>query len=225
MRRWLVGAVGLVMLATACTVEPLDDPGLGGGALTTVVFAIDGTVLAEWHAGEDRTVVALDDVPIHVQDAVIAIEDERFWQHPGVDLRAMARAMAANYEAGEVVQGGSTITQQYLKNVVLTPEVTVDRKFEEAVLALRLEEGLDKQEILERYLNTVYFGHGAYGIGTAAQRYFGKPVDDLSVAEGALLAGLIQAPSRNDPFEDPVPALRRRDVIRTKMVDLGWLPP
>ena len=223
MQRWLSGVVGLVMLATACTVEPLDDPGLGAGALTTVVHAADGSILAEWHAGEDRKVVALEEVPIRVHDAVIAIEDERFWEHPGVDLRAMARAMVANYRADQVVQGGSTITQQYLKNVVLTPEVTVDRKVEEVVMALQLEEGLGKEQILERYLNTVYFGHGADGIGTAALRYFRKTLDDLTVAEGAMLAGLIQAPSRNDPFDDPLPAIRRRDVVLNKMVELGWL--
>ncbi len=223
MQRWLMAAVGLVLVTTACTVEPLDDPGLGGGALTTVVYAADGSVLAEWHAGEDRSIVALETVPPHVRDAVVAIEDERFWEHPGVDLRAVARAMLANIEAGDVVQGGSTITQQYLKNVLLTPEVSVERKLEEAVLALRLEEGLQKEEILERYLNTVYFGHGAYGIATAAHRYFGKPVSDLTVGEGALLAGMIRAPSANDPFADPAPAVERRGIVLTKMVELGWL--
>ncbi|MFQ5554327.1 MAG: PBP1A family penicillin-binding protein [Acidimicrobiia bacterium] len=223
MRRWLTIAVGLTVVTTACTVEPLEDPGIGHGSLTTVVYAADGSILAQWHAGEDRVVVTLEEIPVHVRDAVIAIEDERFWRHPGVDIQAVARAMLANFESGGVVQGGSTITQQYLKNVLLTPEVTVERKLEEAVLALRLEEGLDKPQILERYLNTVYFGHGAYGIATAANRYFGKKVSDLSIAEGALLAGLIQAPSANDPFEDADPALQRRDLVVGKMVDLGWI--
>ncbi len=223
MRRWLAGLTALVVLGSACSVEPLEDPGFGDRALTTIVYAADGSVLAEWHAEEDRVLVELADLPKHLLDAVVAIEDERFWTHPGVDLRALARALIANVDAGNIVQGGSTITQQYLKNVVLTPEVSVDRKLREAALAVRLEANLTKQEILERYLNTVYFGKGAYGVGTAANRYFGKKASALTLSESAFLAGLIQAPASSDPYVEPEDAITRRRVVLQKMADLGWI--
>ena len=146
---WLL-ALALVTSACSLNVNPLADPGIGESALTTVVYAADGSVLAHWHAGEDRTLVVYEDIPRHLIDAVVAIEDERYWDHPGVDIRAIIRAAEANGAAGEIVQGGSTITQQYLKNVLLTNAVTYDRKLEEAALAVRLEEGLTKAHILER---------------------------------------------------------------------------
>jgi penicillin-binding protein 1A len=223
MQRWLLVAAALSLFAAACSVEPLDDPGIGERALTTTVYASDGSLLAEWHAGENRIPVKYADLPKVLLDSVVAIEDERFWTHTGVDVRAVARALIANVEAGDIVQGGSTITQQYLKNVLLTPEVTVDRKLEEAVLALRLEEGLTKEEILERYVNTVYFGNGAYGVGTAASSYFAKETSELTLGEASLLAGLIQAPSATDPYHYPQEALDRRTVVLTKLLDLGWI--
>jgi penicillin-binding protein 1A len=216
-------AATLVLGLAACNLSPIEDPGIGEHGLTTVVYAADGSVLAQWHAGEDRALVTIDQVPEALTDAVVAIEDERFWAHPGVDLRGVARSLIENLETGRVVQGGSTITQQYLKNVLLTGEVTAQRKVTEAALALRLEEGLDKEEILERYLNTVYFGNGAYGVGTAAAHYFGKDVSALTVGESALLAGLIQLPSATDPFLAPTAALERRRVVLNKMVELSWL--
>lgn len=221
MKRWLLPIAALSLLAAACQLEPIDDPGLGTRGLTSVVYASDGSVLAEWHAEEDRALVTYDELPRPLIDAVVAIEDQRFWQHAGVDLHALARAIVANIDAGGVVQGASTITQQYIKNVVLTPEVTVDRKLTEAALALRLEEGLTKEQILERYLNTVYFGDGAYGVGTAATHFFGKSVSDLSLGEAALLAGMIQSPSDTDPYRHPEAALLRRRVVLNKMVELG----
>ncbi|NOY54833.1 MAG: PBP1A family penicillin-binding protein [Actinobacteria bacterium] len=223
MKRWLLVLTGFALLAASCRLEPIDDPGLGTRGLTTVVYASDGSVLAQWHAEEDRALVAYDELPRSLIDAVVAIEDERYWEHAGVDLHALARAIVANLDAGGVVQGASTITQQYLKNVVLTPEVTLDRKLTEAALALRLEERLTKEQILERYLNTVYFGDGAYGVGTATAHYFGKAPADLTVGEAALLAGLIQSPSDTDPYRHPDAALRRRRVVLNKMVELGWL--
>ncbi len=223
MRRLAAVILGLGLVATACSVQPLADPGLGDRPLSTVVYAADGSVLATWYASENRELVPYDELPQALIDAVVAIEDERFWLHTGVDVEAMVRALLANVEAGDVVQGGSTITQQYLKNVVLTPEVSVDRKVEEAILALRLEEGLDKRAILERYLNTVYLGAGAYGVATAAQTYFGARVQDLTIAQAALLAGLIRAPSSTDPFRFPDAARERRNVVLDKMVSLGWL--
>jgi len=215
-----MAALGLA--AAACAVEPLADPGIGSGSLTSTIFAADGSVIAEWHAGEDRILVDYTDIPADLINAVIAIEDERFWEHDGVDPRAVARALQRNVAAGDVVEGGSTITQQYLKNVALSSEVSIDRKVEEAILAVRLEEGLSKEEILERYLNTVYLGAGSYGVGTAADRYFGRLPKELTLGESALLAGLIQAPSNTDPRSHPDAALDRRAVVLTKMVELGW---
>ena len=222
MKRVLGLVATLGVLATACQFQPLEDPGLGDRGLTSVVYASDGSVLAEWHAEEDRALVTYDELPRHLIDAVVAIEDERYWAHAGVDLQALARALIADLEAGTIAEGGSTITQQYLKNVVLTPDVTLDRKLTEAALALRLEEGLSKEDILERYLNTVYLGDGAYGVGTAATHYFGKASADLTLGESALLAGLIQSPGTTDPYRNPEAALTRRRVVLERMVRLGW---
>ncbi|MFQ5518233.1 MAG: transglycosylase domain-containing protein, partial [Acidimicrobiia bacterium] len=149
--------------------------------------------------------------------------DERYWQHPGIDLRALARALAADIQAGRVVEGGSTITQQYLKNVLLTSEVSVERKLAELGMALRLEAGLSKEEILERYLNTVYFGNGAYGIGAAARTYFGKDAAALDLAEAALLAAMLRSPASTDPYRHPESARQRRRLVLDKMLDLGWV--
>lgn len=223
MKRWPVALVALALTIAACELQPLEDPGIGDLALTTIVYAADGSVLAEWHAEENRTPAAYADFPRHLIDAVVAIEDERYWAHPGVDMQAVARAVVANIGRGEIIQGASTITQQYLKNVLLTPEVTAERKITEAALALRLEEGLSKEDILERYLNTAYFGSGAYGVAAAAERLLGKKVSELSVGEGALLAGLIRSPSATDPYRQPEKALARRRVVLDKMLELGWL--
>ena len=223
MPRLTVGVVAIALVATSCSVEPIEDPGIGAGGITTTVVAADGSVLAEWHAEEDRRLVAYSDLPLHLIDAVVAIEDQRFWIHSGVDPRAVARAADANIEAGEIVQGGSTITQQYVKNVMLTPDVTLERKTSEIGLALRLEETLTKEEILERYLNTIFWGEGAYGVGAAADRYYGKSVSELTLDESALLAGIIAAPSANNPYDHPEATLERRRLVLEQMVSLGWL--
>jgi penicillin-binding protein 1A len=215
----------LALLASACSVDikPLSDPGIGASALTTIVYAADGSVLAHWHAGEDRTLVVYEDLPRHLIDAVVAIEDERFWVHPGVDAKAILRAAQANAEADAIVQGGSTITQQYLKNVLLSPARTLERKLQEASLAIRLESTMSKQDILERYLNTIYFGDGAYGVGTAAAHYFDKGVSALTLGESALLAALIQRPADTNPRSEPGAAISRRRLVLEKMTQLGWI--
>jgi len=225
MRRLILALTALGLIATGCAVEPLEDPGIGSGSLTTTVYAADGSVIAEWHAGEDRRLVSYDKIPIELINATVGIEDERFWEHDGVDARALARALVRNIDAGEVVEGGSTITQQYLKNVALSSELSIDRKVEEAILAIRLEEGFTKEEILERYLNTVYLGAGSYGVATAADRYFGKALNELTLAESALLAGLIRAPSSTDPRRHPEAAVARRGVVLDKLSELGWADP
>ena len=164
MPRVRAGVVAIALLATAaCSIAPIEDPGIGAGGLTTTVYAADGSVLTEWHAEEDRVPVVYSELPTYLVDAVVAIEDRRFWIHPGVDVRALARATKENLDAGSVVEGGSTITQQYARSVLLTDEVTLERKSAEIGLALRLEETLTKQQIMERYLSTVFSGRAPTG--------------------------------------------------------------
>jgi penicillin-binding protein 1A len=194
---------------------------------TSRVYAADGRLIAELHAKEDRTVVPLKRVPRHVRHAVIAIEDRRFFDHDGVDLRAIVRAATQNVASGEIQQGGSTITQQLVKNTLIRPRLrtqdSLNRKIKEVALARQIEARLPKNEILRRYINTVYFGHGSYGIQTAAQTTFGKNANDLTLAEAATLAGVIRSPAAFDPFDNRRRALRRRNLVLKTMVDEGFI--
>jgi penicillin-binding protein 1A len=167
--------------------------------------------------------VALKDLPAHLPQAFLAIEDRRFYRHHGIDLAGIARAAFANVMRRNVAQGGSTITQQLAKNLFLTQERTLDRKIQELILALWLEHKFSKREIFELYLNRVYFGAGAYGVEAAAQRYFGKSARQVSRAEAAMLAGLVKSPSRLSPARNPDGAERRAHLVLTAMVDAGFL--
>jgi len=190
-------------------------------ALPSVAFDRYGNQIAVFR-GFDRTVpIDVSDVPDIVNMAVVAIEDQRFYEHNGVDLEGIARAARVNLEFGEVVQGGSTITQQYIKNTYLSSDQTFERKFREALLATELEEQLTKDEILFGYLESSYYGAGAYGIGAAAEVYFGKPVNALDISEAATLAGVLQAPSRLSPREDMDAAEGRRRLVLQAMYDQG----
>lgn len=197
----------------------------------SVILARDGSTLAVLHATENRIITPLADIPRGVQDAVIATEDADFRDHEGVDWRAVARAAVGNAQAGEITSGASTITQQLIKNLVLledgetVAEQTLDRKLREAVYAIQLEQRMSKDEILEAYLNEAYFGNGVYGVGTAAEFYFGRGVGDLDPAQAALLAGLIRAPSANDPIDHPEAARQRRDIVLRQMAAAGFLTP
>ncbi|MEM7275395.1 MAG: PBP1A family penicillin-binding protein [Actinomycetota bacterium] len=174
--------------------------------------------------GFDQTVeVTMAEIPQVLKDAVVAIEDQRFWTHDGVDFEGIARAARTNLEVGEVVQGGSTITQQFVKNVYLSGERTFERKIEEALLATEVEKRLSKEEILFGYLTSSYYGFGAYGIGAAAEIYFDKPVADLDISEAAVLAGVVQAPSRLSPFVDREAAEERRRLVLEAMWAQGLL--
>jgi penicillin-binding protein 1A len=184
----------------------------------SVVLARDGSVIDYLHADENREPIKLSQVPDSVVKAVIGVEDDRFWKHHGIDLRGMFRALATNVSAGEVRQGGSTLTQQLVKNSLLTPEKTVDRKVREALLAWRVEDHNSKKQILERYLNTVYFGNGAYGVQAAAEVYFGKKASQLDEADAVLLAGLIRNPVGYDPIAYPEEAVQRRRVVVDRLV-------
>ncbi|MDP3368717.1 MAG: PBP1A family penicillin-binding protein [Brevundimonas sp.] len=167
----------------------------------------------------------LDALPDYVPAAFIAIEDRRFYHHPGFDPIGMSRAMAANMRAGRVVQGGSTLTQQLAKNLFLSPDQNIKRKVQELMLAVWLELKFSKKEILALYLNRVYFGAGAYGIEAASQRYFDKSARQLTVGEAALLAGLLKAPSRYSPVSESERAATRATVVLNEMVDAGVISP
>ena len=180
------------------------------------ILARDGSVLAERGKAHDYMPLAL--LPRRVTDAVVATEDRRFYNHWGIDPAGMARAMFANLRAGRYVEGGSTLTQQLAKNMFLTPERTLGRKLEEFALAVWLEMRLSKDEILELYLNRVYFGSGAYGIEAAAQRYFDKSARELTLAEAAVIAGLLKAPSKYSPSSSPEQALTRGRSVLSKML-------
>jgi penicillin-binding protein 1A len=190
----------------------------------STIYAKDGTVLATLYLDENRDIVHLGHVAQIAQKAVLAIEDDGFYQHGGINVPSMLRALAANLIAGRVTQGGSTITQQLVKNAVIeNTRQTFARKFREAAIAMRMENRYTKDQILEMYLNDVYFGNGIYGIGTAARYYFAEPASRLSLSQGALLAGIIQAPSDYDPVAHPKAAVRRRDTVLDHMESLGWI--
>ncbi len=218
--------LSVALLAGACGTQsrgatPLELP---VNAEPSAIYAADGTLITTLRE-ENRVTVPLEQIPRSLQDAVVAIEDARFWQHNGVDPRAIARAASTNAEAGEVAEGGSTITQQYVKTALLSPEQTLSRKLEEATTALALERNYSKQLILELYLNTIYLGSGAYGVAAAAQEYFGVPVEDLTLEQSALLAGVIQSPSRNDPRSNPDAAVARRNLVLSRMEEQGLITP
>ncbi len=181
----------------------------------------DGTVLAE--RGLRRGYIRLQHMPHHLVNAVLATEDRRFRGHFGVDPIGLTRAMFKNVQAGAIVEGGSTITQQLAKNLFLTPERTITRKMQEVVLAIWLEVYLSKDEILESYLNRVYFGAGTHGVEAAAKRYFGKSARQVTIAEAALLAGLLKAPSRYAPTRNPRLAEQRASIVIASMVDADLL--
>jgi penicillin-binding protein 1A len=217
--------IACALLATACgsvvTLEAGDPVEFVQQPQTSRILAADGSVLAELHGEEDREDVPLDQVADVLVQAVVSVEDRRFFLHRGVDVAAIARAAVRNVEAGAISEGGSTITQQYVKNTMTGNAQTLDRKLEEAALAFQLEQRYSKGEILERYLNTVYFGKGAYGVRAASQRFFGVLPSDLTLDQAALLAGLVQSPSTYDPYRAPERAVSRREVVLSTMVDTG----
>src|SRR5262245_461964 len=187
------------------------------------ILARDGSLLAQ--RGGEGSYVPIDFLPPHLIDAVVATEDRRFFEHWGVDLAGVVRALIANLRVGRLVQGGSTISQQLAKNLFLGPERTLTRKVGELVLALWLEIRLGKRDILELYLNRVYFGAGAWGIDAAAHRLFDKSAQALTLAESAVLAGVLKAPSRFSPATNPVLARARARSVLAKMVEAGRLDP
>ncbi|MFN8103302.1 MAG: PBP1A family penicillin-binding protein [Acidimicrobiia bacterium] len=189
------------------------------------MFDSRGNLIAVLHSEINREPVRLDQIPQPVRTAVLASEDDNFYEHEGFDLQAVGRAFVANLESGGIAQGGSTITQQVVKQTFLSSEQSIDRKVKEAFMAVRLERRLSKDQILERYLNGTYFGNGAYGVQAAAQLYWGKASAELTLADGALLAGIIPSPSRYDPLAHPEASKERRHTVGQRMVELGWITP
>lgn len=192
-------------------------------AQTSKVMAADGSVITELHGEQNREVVSLSEICPDLQHAVIAIEDERFYHHGGVDWQAILRAFWTNVVRGEVVQGASTITQQYVKNNLAGEERTYWRKVEEASLASQMERKYSKDKILEMYLNDIYFGQGCYGVEKASEMFFGKQPTDLSLDESALLAAIIRIPNYYSPYLYPDHALQRRNVVLDKMRELDYI--
>lgn len=179
---------------------------------TTTVETVDGKVIGELYH-ENRTPVSLDKIPTHVKEAFIAIEDGRFYKHAGIDVKAVTRAVYRDIIALGKVEGASTITQQLAKNLFLYNDKTWMRKTKEVMAAIYLEREFSKDEILELYLNSIYFGHGLYGVEAASQKFFSKSVEDLTVAEGALIAGLAKAPNGYSPINNPDKAMTRRNLV------------
>ena len=210
----LLGVCALVALALFClsvwvwqvaqSVE-LDVGRITNAGQTLHLYDGSGEQIASLHGAEDRTAVSLEEIPQHVRNAFLAVEDVRFYSHSGIDIKRIFGALLADLRSGSLEQGASTITQQLIKLSHLTSEKTLERKVQEAILALELEAQYSKDEILEMYLNYVYFGGGAYGIESAAWRYFGIHASELTVAQGALLAGIVKSPPITRPTSTPKP--------------------
>ena len=214
----LVTIVYFGWLATRANVQTLKE----GLSQPTVIYDRNESVAT--NVATNRTGgIEIEELPKYIPGAVVAIEDERFYEHKGFDLKGIMRALFNNLFAGEITGGGSTLTQQLAKNALLSPEQTYKRKAEELFLAVKIEKVYKKDEILQMYLNQVYFGSGAWGIGNASKRYFNKPITDVTVSEAALLAGLLQSPNYLDPTKNYEVAIKRRNVVLSKMNELGMI--
>lgn len=223
----LAPVVALALVASACAVPlpriPNAEPTLPALPQNSIIFDDQGRPITSLHAAENRTVIPLSEVPRSVRDAVVAIEDQRFYVHAGVDVKAILRAAYDDSKGNGVVQGASTITEQLVKNTITGNERTLGRKVKDAILAYQVERRYTKAQILEMYLNTVYFGQGAYGIQAAARTYFSVPARKLTLVQGALLAGLIASPSTFDPVFNPELAVARRNVVLARMRALSMI--
>jgi penicillin-binding protein 1A len=213
----LIGvALTLYYINTLPTLEELTPSPI---AQTSKVYALDGSLITEFHAEENREIISFNEMSPYIKDAIVAVEDKRFLEHQGVDYIRIIGAFIADLKAGELVQGASTITQQYVKNIYLSPEKTFRRKINEALIAIQLERNYTKDKILEMYLNTINFGSGTYGIEKASEIYFGINASELDLPQSALLAGLVRAPEIYSPFNDMEKAKLRRDLVLQLMYE------
>lgn len=190
---------------------------------TSFIYDVKGKVLDSLHGEHNREVVKLAQVSPELKRAVLAIEDSHFYTHQGINPTSIGRALVANWRSGSVVEGGSTVTMQLVKNLFLSRQRTVSRKLAEAVLAIRVEQIFTKDQILEMYLNSIYWGHNSYGAETAAQSYFNKSANDLTLSEAAMMAGLIQAPEDYSPLIDYKDTKRRQKMVLDRMAEIGWV--
>lgn len=220
-----VATVSLYLIITMPGWEELDLNKLENIQQSSFIYDYKDRKLTSIHGTEDRIKISLSDIPEHVQNAFIAVEDIRFRKHPGFDVKRMVGALIADIKAGGFVEGASTITQQVIRNSHLTQEKKISRKIQEIYLAYQLEKKYSKDQILEAYLNLIYFGKGTYGIEAASRKYFGKSARELTVAEGALLAGIPKNPSRYSPFINKKASLERRNLVLDLMVKYGMLTP
>ncbi len=216
------GAIAAVVFNYVNEAPPFD-PSQLATVETSYIYDSEGNEIAALHEEQNRIVVGFNQIPQHVQEAFIAIEDERFFKHFGFDITGSLRAAYINFRAGEIVQGASTITQQLAQNAFLTTDKTYRRKIQEIWLALQLERLYGKEEILEMYLNRIYFGNGAYGVEAAAQTYFDQGVADLTLAEAAMLAGAVRSPNYYNPFDNLLEAEARMWVVLANMSRLGLI--
>ena len=214
---WGFIAVAGLIAYHAAQLPPIDQLRVPKRPPNVAILASDGSLIANRGETGGRT-IALKELPAYLPKAFVAIEDRRFYDHFGIDPVGIARAVVRNVSSRGLTQGGSTLTQQLAKNLFLTQERTASRKIQEAILALWLERTYSKDEILELYLNRVYFGSGAYGVEAAAQRYYGKSARNVSLAEAAVLAGLVQAPSRLAPNRNPEAAQNRAERVIARHV-------
>ncbi|MHB1335011.1 MAG: PBP1A family penicillin-binding protein [Candidatus Humimicrobiaceae bacterium] len=219
----LLLSAGLIALYYYRTVPKLENLKPSLIAETSMVYAIDGSILTEFHASENREIITFDKMSENIKNAAVAVEDKRFYTHQGVDYKRIFGALINDIRTKDYSQGASTITQQYVKNVYFSSEKTLRRKINEALVAIQIERSYTKDKILEMYLNTVYFGSGSYGIEKAAQTYFGINAKDLSVSESALLAGLLRAPEVYSPFNSLENAISRRTVVLNLMKEQGFI--
>jgi len=214
------GTAGVLAYGSSCDLDALRPTKIGQN---TFVYAADGSLLGSIPAERNRQEVGTGEMSPWVRKATVAVEDRRFFEHSGIDFEGIARAAVKNVEAGAIVEGGSTITQQLVRNLYISRERTVKRKLKEACLAEKLDRAWTKERILTTYLNQVYYGNHAYGIEAASETYFSKHASDLGIAQAALLAGLTQAPTSYDPFVAPSRALARRQEVLRAMLETGVL--
>ena len=190
----------------------------------STVYASNGAVLANIFLDENRTVVGMKDIGRNARKAVLGIEDYRFYTHGAIDLHAIVRAFVDNLRAGHITQGGSTITQQLVKNITGNTQETLRRKLHEMCQAIAVERKYSKNQILDLYMNEIYFGHGLYGIDTAAQGYFGVPASKLTLTQAATIAGIVAAPGSFDPIANPKAALARRNQVLARLATIRCVP-
>src|ERR671923_2943061 len=222
-----LGTAAVLLLALVIVLAYPNLPELG--ALTAYqpkiplrIYTAEGTLIGEF-GEERRAVVSITDVPASLKNAIIAAEDERFYEHAGIDYIGVLRAAYANLVAGGRRQGASTITMQVARNFFLSSEKTLTRKLYEALLAFKIEHSLSKEQILELYINQIYLGQRAYGFGAASQIYYGKALGQLTLAETAMLAGLPKAPSLYNPIANPQRAKQRQQYVLRRMTELGYI--